>query len=327
MFKYQAPNPFLDQSSGSFSQSIGRLVLPAQKNSPKVANLLPPMELIRGNDIALQYGLIETHDKAVLDTVVLQPNSNVGKSSSEQHYILKFNGNNGFYQDSLHTYVHEVKELGVTIVGFNYRGVDCSQKTPTCFHDLVTDGIAQVQRLLDSGVDSKKITLDGFSLGGAVATLVASYFHKNGKPVYLWNDRSFASLSGAALGIVEIQTIGLLSTLAILPVWGALTSAKWEVSVVQAYLSIPDEYKAHAYIAKKSECSLGDGVIADTINLHHSVKIDEKKRGVNTGYKMYAQNTLFGRGHNRNRIHLTSADNPDETAEDVFVNFMRRHIG
>lgn len=327
MFRYLASNPFLDQSSCSFSQNIGRLVLPAQKNSPKGANLLPPMELIKSNDIALQYGLIETHDKAVLDTVVLKPKSNVDTALNEQHYIIKFNGNNGFYQDSLHSYVHEVKELGVTVIGFNYRGVDYSQKTPTCFQDLVVDGIAQVQRLLDSGVDSKKITLDGFSLGGAVATLVASYFHKMDKPVYLWNDRSFASLSGAALGIVEIQTTSLFSTLAMLPVWGALNATNWEVSVVQAYHSIPDEYKAHAYIAKKSERSLGDGVIGDVINLHHGVKIAEKKRNVNTGYKMYAQNTLFGRGHNRNRIHLTSANDPSETAEDVFVNFMRRHMG
>ena len=65
---------------------------------------------------------------------------------------------------------------------------------PESFQDLVTDGIAQVQRVLDLGANPKNITLDGLSLGGGVADLLVAYhFHQLGKQVYLWNDRSFAT--------------------------------------------------------------------------------------------------------------------------------------
>jgi len=117
-------------------------------------------------------------------------------------FIIKFNGNGGQYQDLLSQYGRDAQRLGKTVIGFNYRGVGNSQKTPDTFQDLITDGIAQVQRLLDNGANPEHILLDGHSLGGGIATMVVEHFHKKGHHIYLWNDRSFASISKAAAGII-----------------------------------------------------------------------------------------------------------------------------
>lgn len=338
MFRYEAPNPynnegsffsFLSSSSVSSSQKIGKLVVPAQSREPKTIGEMTLNQFAHANGLVIQGGYVGTHDSAVLDTIELKPKTESNSSLGNQHFIIKFNGNGMFYQDVLYDFAYDANKLNVTIIGFNYRGVGNSKKTPETFQDLVTDGIAQVQRLLDSGIDSKKITLDGLSLGGGVATMVASHFHKIGKPVYLWNDRSFASISKAAAGVVapEIDNIfgETLSTSFEYTSWSLMKPAGWDVNVAKAYNEIADEYKNHMYVAKKSALSCGDGVIAHRASLHEGVKQDEKKRGISTDHKVYAQNGFFGGGHNMSRSDLVSAENTSLTGQDQFENFIRNH--
>ncbi|ARB91688.1 alpha/beta hydrolase [Legionella longbeachae] len=338
MFRYEAPNPynnegsffsFLTSSSVSSSHKIGKLVVPAQSREPKTIGEMTLNQFAHTNGLVIQGGYVGTHDSAVLDTIELKPKTESNSSLGNQHFIIKFNGNGMFYQDVLHDFAYDANKLNVTIIGFNYRGVGNSKKTPETFQDLVTDGIAQVQRLLDSGIDSKKITLDGLSLGGGVATMVASHFHKIGKPVYLWNDRSFASISKAAAGVIapEIDNIfgETLSTSFEYTSWSLMKPAGWDVNVAKAYNEIADEYKNHMYVAKKSALSCGDGVIAHRASLHEGVKQDEKKRGISTAHKVYAQNGFFGGGHNMSRSDLVSAENTSLTGQDQFDNFIRNH--
>ncbi|ARM35168.1 alpha/beta hydrolase [Legionella longbeachae] len=338
MFRYEAPNPynnegsffsFLTSSSVSSSHKIGKLVVPAQSREPKTIGEMTLNQFAHTNGLVIQGGYVGTHDSAVLDTIELKPKTESNSSLGNQHFIIKFNGNGMFYQDVLHDFAYDANKLNVTIIGFNYRGVGNSKKTPETFQDLVTDGIAQVQRLLDSGIDSKKITLDGLSLGGGVATMVASHFHKIGKPVYLWNDRSFASISKAAAGVIapEIDNIfgETLSTSFEYTSWSLMKPAGWDVNVAKAYNEIADEYKNHMYVAKKSALSCGDGVIAHRASLHEGVKQDEKKRGISTAHKVYAQNGFFGGGHNMSRSDLVSAENTSLTGQDQFENFIRNH--
>lgn len=338
MFRYEAPNPynnegsffsFLNSSSISSSQSIGKLVLPAQWREPQNIGEMTLNQFAHANDLLIQGGYVGTHDSAVLDTIELKPKAESNLPLRNQHFIIKFNGNGMFYQDALRDFAYDANKLNVTVIGFNYRGVGNSKKTPETFQDLVTDGIAQVQRLLDSGVDSKKITIDGLSLGGGVATIVASHFHKLGKPVYLWNDRSFASISKAAAGVVapEIDNIfgNTLATSFEYTSWSLMKPAGWDVNVAKAYNAIPDEYKNHMYVAKKSARSYGDGVIAHRASLHEGVKQDEKKKGIRTGHKVYATHGLFGGGHNMSRSDLVSAENTSLSGQDQFENFIRNH--
>jgi Chlamydia CHLPS protein (DUF818) len=80
-------------------------------------------------------------------------------------------------------------------VFWNYPGVGLSSGSANCVDDLVAAGYKQVERLLEDGVAAQDITLNGFSLGGAVATHVASLLHAKGYPVNLTVDRSFSSLA------------------------------------------------------------------------------------------------------------------------------------
>ena len=340
MLNYEAPNPYPEPTTSSFSslsslssvstsESIGKLVLPAQWRRPKETDTNNLNLLASSYALAIDGGFIATHDQAVLDTIEFKPNSESTKPLSEQNVIIKFNGNNMQYQDVLFQCASDAYKLNSTVVGFNYRGVGDSTKAPKTFQDLITDGIAQVQRLLDQGVDSKNITLDGISLGGGVATMVASHFHKIGKPVYLWNDRSFASLSKAAAGMIAPEMPGLFGDIVGSSVqstsWSVMKPAGWEVNVAAAYDSIPDEYKGYMVVAKLSKKSKGDGVIAHKSSLHRGVKGKEKKRKHRTGHKVLAQSRLFNGGHNMPREDLISKKDPSKTGQDIFETFVLCH--
>ena len=335
MFTYEAPNPYPEQSSIfsfrsiSSAPSIGKLVLPAQWREPTTLSEGTLSRYADRNRLVVQGGYVGTHDGATLDSIEIKPQDEASKPLSEQYYIVKFNGNGMQYQDALINYANDANRLNVSVIGFNYRGVGNSKKSPGTFQDLVTDGIAQVQRLLDKGVNSRKITLDGLSLGGGVATLVAAHFHKIGQPVYLWNDRSFASISKAAAGMVAPESDGIFGNACGSSLetssWSLMAPAGWDADVAKAYNSIPAEYKGHMYVGKASERSVGDGVIAHRASLHKGVKPYEKRHGIKTGHKVYAQSMLFGGGHNMQRTALVSAEDPHLSGQDLFETFVRSH--
>lgn len=329
MFRYEAKKPAKHSIfSISSSAGIGKIILPAQNiTHQRISH--EAMEIFASdNNLIINPGIVATHDGAELDTLEMLSQSEAEKPINEQHFIVRFNGNAMLYNDMLVNYANTINRLQTSIIAFDYRGVGASTKPPKTFDDLVTDGIAQVQRLLDDGVDSEKITLDGTSLGGGVAVLVAYHFHQKGKPVYLWNDRSFASISQAATGMVAKEAPGIFNDIynssAACISWSGLGSTGWNANIAKAYNAIPAKYKSYMYVAKKSERSTGDGVIAHPASLHKGVKPVEKKTGVYTGHQFYAT-SKHNTGHNLPRNKLYSADNPDQNAQDVFDDFVRSH--
>lgn len=50
-----------------------------------------------------------------------------------------------------------------------------------------------------------------------------------------------------------------------------------------------------------------------------------KKKSINTGHKVYAQNGLFGGGHNMPRNALVSATNAQLSGQDHFEQFIKAH--
>ncbi len=105
-------------------------------------------------------------------------------------YIIRLQGNGGTIHredsDETRTYYEKTR---ANIIFYNPRGVQQSSGLATSAWDIVSDGITQVKALLARGV--KDITLDGHSLGGATATLVAEYFQQRGITIKVYNDRSF----------------------------------------------------------------------------------------------------------------------------------------
>jgi hypothetical protein len=334
MFRYDAPNPYQVKSYFSsfishvaYSKVVGNLVLPGPGYNSEPINESTFKNFSKSFNVIIQAGHVGTHDGATLETVQITPFPLTNQANDKQHFIIKFNGNGMCYDDLLREFANDANKLDVTVIGFDYRGVSNSTKTPNTFQDLVTDGIAQVQRLLDKGIDSTHINLDGISLGGGVATMVASYFHCIGQPVYLWNDRSFSSIAKTAANLALPDTNDICTKTLSLPIetmfWMVMLSVGWEDNIAKAYNSIPKEYKGYSYVAKKSDRSAGDGVIAHRASLHEGVKQYEKNKNMKTGHKFFAQ-SMFG-GHNMSRNDLISTENQNLSAQDVFENFVRKN--
>lgn len=334
MFYYHAPDPYENKSysslrSFSSSRSLGKIEMPPEWLAPINYTSKTLAQFAENHHVKIQGGYITTHDGATIDTIEIKPANEDEKPINEQTYLIKFNGNRTQYQDVLTDYADDAIRLNIIVIGFNYRGVGNSKNATDRFQDLVTDGIAQVQRLLNNGVSSNKITLDGLSLGAGVATMVAAHFHRLNQPVYLWNDRSFSLISKLTAGIIAPESKSIFSR----PVRASLqltsfsliSPAGWEENIAQAYKSIPVNYKGYMYVAKKSDKSFGDGVIDHPVSLHKGVKQFEKEKYINTGHKFYAQSRKFRYGHNMPRTDLISVKDTQSSSQDIFDSFMNNH--
>lgn len=313
-------SPFTN-SYDKYTARVSKLVLYAQNHEPQCIE-----PAFSEHEYEVDTGVVRTHDGAVLDTFQITPRSIASIPIINRGYIVKFNGNNTLLETEYDKFARDARRTNSTVIGFDYRGVGRTSKLtpPKCLQDLVTDGIAQVQRLLDQEINSENITLDGMSLGGAVATLVAYHFHHKKQPVYLWVDRSFSSLSkvGAAMyapamhPYLDPVTLGLLRA----PVWVLSKSSGWEEDIASAYLAIPSEYKAYMTVAKKSNKtgSKGDEIILPAGSLHKAVKYKEAKR---TGHTMISAELD---GHNVPRQWLISKKDPKKNGQQIYEEFIQR---
>lgn len=339
MINYTAKDPYTRATTTSFFSSFSSLCSPFANGYDKYAALVSKIVLPAQNltpeylepqfcedDYEVDTGVVRTHDGAVLDTFQITPGKEAVKPLSERYFIVKFNGNHTLLETEYNKFERDARHTHSTVIGFDYRGVGRTSKLtpPKCFQDLVTDGIAQVQRLLDQGIDSKHITLDGMSLGGAVATLVAYHFHHKKQPVYLWVDRSFSSTSKVAAAMVapttnpsvDPLTVGVLRA----PAWLVTKSSGWEQDIASAYLAIPEEYKAYINVAKKSAKtgSTGDDIILPAGSLHQAVKHQEQTR---TGQTLIS---AAESGHNVPRSWLRSKKEPHKNGQEIYEEFIRK---
>lgn len=303
-------------SSISSSERFGRLYVPAQE---RAQHAIAEEEILRVEDVfnvQVEHITVETHDHALLDTVQITPRL---PGEEVDYCVIKFNGNGGFYQDMFQQMAEDAVRLQSIIVGFNYRNVNLSEKAPLQFIDLQTDGIAQLNRVLDLRIPANHITLDGVSLGGSVATSTAAFAHGFQNQVYLFNDRSFSTLTKAAVGILAPHSNlgGGILTASVAPA-NALTG--WSKDVAADYNTVPAKFKSYMYIEPTDASA--DGVIAHQASLHVGVEPYENARGINTAHPVLHQG-LFG--HNANRTDLRSTTNPKLTGRDIADELVLRH--
>ena len=95
------------------------------------------------------------------------PNGRVLPGGPERWAIL-FLGNGARYEDCGMELEQYGRDLGVSVCGFNYRGVGRSTGVPWRFEDLVADGEAVLQCLCERyKVTPGSVILHGHSMGGA----------------------------------------------------------------------------------------------------------------------------------------------------------------
>jgi hypothetical protein len=201
------------------------------------------------------------------------------KDHAAQRYLINFNGNNGCYQNYFHEMVAIANKLQLNVVGFNYRGTYGSSGSANSKDDLVSDGIAEVQHLLDTGISPENIYLKGHSLGGAVATFVVDHFHRLGKKINLVNDRSFSNITNVAIGLTRISVftilLGTILYLIIKPIIKLfLLLSNWEMNAADAYAGIPAQHKTHFWCAGDEMMRRADA------SLHEGLSEEDKQRGV-----------------------------------------------
>jgi hypothetical protein len=277
--------------------------------------------------------IVTTHDGAKLDTLEIR---RVEKKahSPEDKYIINFVNNGQGYENIIDDMQKDALELGQVVIGFNLRGVSKSTGELNSKDDLVIDGIAQVQRLLDYGVPSKNIILKGESLGAGIATLVAHHFHQKGQPIYIFNSRSFSSVTNFATSTIpqiatlfevpRIKVIGEVLGWILKPFIKSLISlADWEINAGNAFKKIPYEYREYQYFrvekSKRDYRTQEDDVIYHPASIAEHLRPERKLRkkvlkGIisnlesSSDYKRIAQEQLDGLKDRKLVVNEESAD-------------------
>lgn len=254
------------------------------------------------DDLHHEIHTLVTYDGSPKSTLEIHHESQRALEPKYQKYMINFNCNFKCYEQIINELQTDARELQSNVIGFNYRnvsqskcsaqpgveGLDPRADVPKEFHDLLIDGIAQVQRLLDAGVSSGNITLCGLSIGGALATFTAQYFHQQGHPINLFNDRSFSTVTNLLISHVRTaskahhtghgETTGKIVAGAVLKpfVKTVLTLSKWEADAADAYEQLPDEYKEYMLVRTRKERRtaevVDDAAIPHWSSLHHALK-------------------------------------------------------
>lgn len=149
---------------------------------------------------------VKTDDGILLDAAIVWSNEGDYKAHCRKDesvfrrskWVVFFNGNATCYEKNFLAAKLYSDATGCNILMFNYRGVMDSQGYPRSAKELVDDGKAIIRYLLDNGVASEDILIDGVSLGGSIGTYVRAIYPDG--PIA--NEQSFSSLDSLVEGII-----------------------------------------------------------------------------------------------------------------------------
>jgi pimeloyl-ACP methyl ester carboxylesterase len=242
----------------------------------------------------------------------------------EKHRYVIFSGGHGTtYRDYLPLMekLAHTQDASVYTIGFDYSSFGLSGRIindqihhlPMLSQDIAIEELsAQVQRLLDKGIDPSKITLYGHSLGGAIATLTAARF----PGIKLYNDRSFSSISAVLKGwllpgnpdyppnTVKGRIVYALKTGCISPVIAVgsviLKLVNWNCNAGAAFAKIEAERREYTVIRHKlsqadwtATAHINDEVIPYYASIHRIPELKAARsatkatRGVPRSHKFF----------------------------------------
>ncbi len=322
-------------------------------------------DLVLDDNFCFESHRVITYDQSELETFEIQPSSQRKLPINDQKYLIGFPVANdrGEFVDNgmaLDRMIERANRFQCNVVGFHFRGNGKGKGQAVSAEDCITDGIAQVQRLLDKGVSPEKILIEGYCFGGAVATLVAKYFHSHGKTIGLFDDRSLSNATNMVLGAMRIERTetttskkepkknGYTETwagkckafLATPFVKLGLLLSKWEIEAAKAYQSLPDDCKEYMAVKsskqiRKNDKPIDDSIVTDYASLHEAVKytkplfspIDKVEKLKSKARKMQPNPDQYEKeGHNLSRKLLQSRGGEVQSADDFYGNFVNRYF-
>lgn len=226
--------------------------------------------------IKLDFYSLEIPNNAILDSVEVSTEQEKQKPFSERKYIIACMARDQNYINWIKDFNKSANQIGCTVIGFNYRGIDYSRGMVWTQDNMVDDTLAQVQRLLDLGVKPENIGIEGMCLGGAVATLAAAQLHDKGIKVKLYNERSFRSLPRLVVGYIIPGANSnpwnplnwfryALAAVAYALITPLMWIVGWHMDAASAWDRIPVEDKDYSVVRRYKESTLvqDDGVIED----------------------------------------------------------------
>jgi hypothetical protein len=195
--------------------------------------------------LKINRNLVKTPQGVSLDTIELQ-----AKHKAPTEYVIYGWGRSDCYEFYLSRLASDALNLNKKIVSFNFRGIAHSKGQVYHGRDLVDDYKSQIMRLIKQGVSPEKIKCYGHSLCGAIATFAVEELNREGYPVKVYDDRSFASLVETSvalyfkrphvrarivnIGTVVLQTVLLASVAAL----GLFTMTQVAIAGAFALLSV-----------------------------------------------------------------------------------------
>lgn len=171
-----------------------------------------------------------TFDGAKINGIQINPpGKDPLRDKSQETAIIFFCGMGSLYERYLSNdaFIQYAKQTDSTILLFNYRSVLKSEGSPAYGKDVVIDGDAALQFLMDQGFQKRKVLLHGYSLGGGISSQVAlmntDKLDPKNCPPYL-NEKSFESSASAVAALKG----AFLGTLVYLAHWNLPAYKLWE---------------------------------------------------------------------------------------------------
>ncbi|WED42979.1 alpha/beta hydrolase family protein [Legionella cardiaca] len=206
---------------------------------------------------SMNFFTLETADRARLESVEVSTEQEKSKPIEERKFLISCMARNQNYMYWLKDFHVSAKNIGCTVVSFNYRGLDYSTGRAWTHDDIVNDTLAQAQRLMELGVKPENIAFEGMSFGGAIATISAAKMHDNGFKVHLFNERSYRSLVRLMIGYIMPRSDSnpwnplnwlkyLAVGLAYITVAPVIRLAGWHIDAASAWDRIPYTHKSYA---------------------------------------------------------------------------------
>lgn len=207
--------------------------------------------------VKMDFYTLETADDVTLESVEVSTEEELKKPISERKFIIACMARSQNYMFWLKDFYISAKNIGCSVVGFNYRGIDYSKGFIQSQDDMINDAMAQAQRLIKLGVKPENIAFEGMSLGGAIATITAARMHDQGFKVSLYNERSYRSLIRLMIGYIMPKSdsnpwnpltwlkyiaVGLTYLFLAPIIW----MEGWHLDAASAWDRIPMEYKDYS---------------------------------------------------------------------------------
>ena len=212
-------------------------------------------------------------------------------------YFVFFQGREEYYECRFRDMARQARATGAAVLGFNHKGFKSSTGKTLCLSDMVDDGIAVVEFLLQRGVPYEKIIVQGNSLGAGVQEMVSEHYRAiRGRPLRQINSNSFKSL--AAVFAHHYKTPFLEKILGKI-----LKYSGWEITAGADFYTL-GPYRCHLR-------RFGDGIIVEGAEYHSMIDFHKNYELCIEDYKetyrwLYEHSQITYKGSSKKDPHIAA---------------------